>query len=63
MPFELNYSYYLYVFLKKKVKHCFKYQATNELTKKLENLMVIYRKTFNIIKNCKNKLRIKVRNR
>ena len=44
MPFKLNYRYRLYIFYKKNVDPCFKSKAANRLTKKLRNLMAIYKK-------------------
>ena len=41
--FELNCGYHPRVFYKEDVKHHFRSKAANELTKELNNLIVIYR--------------------
>lgn len=44
MPFELNYRYHLCIFYKKDVNSHFESKTTNMLTKKLANLIAVYRK-------------------
>ena len=44
ISYELNYGYHLRIFYKKDIDLRSKSKAADELTKKLRNLMVIYRK-------------------
>ena len=44
MSFELNYGYYLRVSYKEDVNLYFRSKAANELTKKLRNLITLYKK-------------------
>lgn len=58
--FELNYLYYYLIFYKKDVNSYFKSQFANKLTIKSSNLMTVYKKVLNILKNYKNNIRIKL---
>ena len=44
MPFKLNCGYYLYISYKDDIDPYSEFKVANKLTKKLRNLMVIYRK-------------------
>ena len=44
MPFKLNYEYYLSIFYKKDIDFYFRSKLADEFTKKLRNLIAIYRK-------------------
>ena len=44
ISFKLNYGYHSCIFYNKDVNHCSRSKAAGELTKKLRNLMAIYKK-------------------
>ena len=57
--FELNCKYHLCVSCKKDVNSRSRSEVANEMTKKLRNFMTVYKKTYNMPKNCKNETTIK----
>ena len=42
--FELNYKYYLYISYKKNVNLCSRFKVGDNITKRLRDLIVVYRK-------------------
>ena len=57
--FELNYRYYFYILFKINTNLYFKFELIDELDDKLKNLIPIFTKIFTILKNFKNKFKIK----